>query len=98
MKFNMPDKIIADLANDPARLEKFSKLNAHQQAVEAARMESRYASHGHVQTGAEPAWRSTHKNSGRVSDSDWKSNFGAGLSDAAWNREFDRRQKLKPIR
>ena len=98
MKFNMPDRVLMDLTNDTARLERFSKLTPHQMAIEIARMESRYASHGHVETGAEPAWKATHKSGGRVSDADWKHNFGAGLSDAAWNREFDRRQKLKPIR
>ena len=69
VKFNAPDRVIVDLSNDTARLEKFAKLTPHQQAVEIARMESRYASHGHVETGSEPAWQQTHKKGGRVSDS-----------------------------
>ena len=98
VKFNFPDRIIADLANDTARLERFSKLTPHQMAVEAARMEARYARHGHIETGATPAWKATHKSGGRVSDADWKHSFGDNLSDAQWHKEFDRRQREKPVR
>jgi hypothetical protein len=98
VKFNAPDRVLMDLTNDTARLERFSKLTAHQQAVEIARMEARYASHGHVETGTTPAWKATHKNGGRVSDADWKHSFGDNLSDAQWHKEFDRRQKAKPVR
>ena len=98
VKFNAPDRVLMDLTNDTARLERFSKLTPHQQAVEIARMEARYASHGHVETGTTPAWKATHKNGGRVSDADWKHSFGDNLSDAQWHKEFDRRQKAKPVR
>jgi hypothetical protein len=95
VKFNAPDRVLMDLTNDTARLERFSKLTAHQQAVEIARMEAQYASHGHVETGTTPAWKATHKNGGRVSDADWNHNYGAGLSDKQWEREFERRQAAR---
>jgi hypothetical protein len=95
VKFNAPDRVLMDLTNDTARLERFSKLTAHQQAVEIARMEAQYASHGHVETGTTPAWKATHKNGGRVSDADWAHNYGANLSDKQWDREFDRRHAAR---
>jgi hypothetical protein len=98
VKFNAPDRVLMDLTNDAVRLEKFAKLTPHQQAVEIARMEARYASYGHVETGTTPAWKATHKSGGRVSDADWKHSFGDNLSDAQWHKEFDRRQREKPVR
>ena len=98
VQYNHPDRLLADLTNDPRLLERFKSMTPHQRAVQLARMESKYEPHGHTPTGTTPAWRATHKSGGRCSDSDWASNYGAGLSDKQWFAEHERRQKLKPIR
>jgi hypothetical protein len=91
MQFNSPDQVIMHLANNPARLEKLGRLPPAQRAVEVARIEAEYSSHGHATTEATPAWKQTHKGGGRVSDADWKSNYGANLTDKQWHAEWDRR-------
>ena len=61
-------------------------------------MYSLYASNGHVETGAEPAWQQGIRRAVESAIVIGSQNSGTGLSDKAWSAEFDRRQKLKPIR
>jgi hypothetical protein len=69
-----------------------AKLSPARQAVEISRIEAQMAPHGHVNTGTDRLWKSPAVR-GRISDEDWARTAGEGLSDAAWNREFDRRMK-----
>jgi hypothetical protein len=85
-----PHRIIKHLADNTNALDAISKMPTPRAIVELARIESRSASYGHVQTFAQPAWKSPEMK-GRVSDADWATNGGANLSDREWNREFDRR-------
>jgi hypothetical protein len=95
MQFNAPDRVIMHLAANEIRLKKLATLPPAQRAVEIARIESEYASHGHTTTSATPAWRDTHAKGGRVSDEDWKHSYGDNLTDKQWHAEFDRRAEGK---
>jgi hypothetical protein len=91
-QFDKPADILVHLADNPTRLKHLAKLNSARQVVELARVEAQLTSHGHTDTGADPAWKLPSAKGGRVSDEEWHSG-GDNLSDQKWHKEFDRRQK-----
>jgi hypothetical protein len=92
-QFDAPHRLIVELSNNPEQLERLGKMPTARMITELARIESRMAPHGHVSTGAAPAWKG--QKGGRVSDTDWRANAGDNLSDKAWSREFDRRMAAR---
>ncbi|HEY8006033.1 MAG TPA: hypothetical protein VIE66_04350 [Methylocella sp.] len=96
-QFDFPHRLVAELANAPEKLEKLAKMPAGRLAAELARIESRMTSNGHAITGADPAWKGPTVR-GRVSDADWKKSFGEGMSEAAFDKEFRRRQAGRAAR
>jgi hypothetical protein len=90
-QFDFPHRIVQHLADNPNDLEAISKLPTARMIVEIARIESRMAPNGRVNAFADPAWKAPAAR-GRVSDADWGRGFGDTMSDAAFNKEFDRRQ------
>jgi hypothetical protein len=90
-QFDAPHRIIVHLSDNPRRLETIAKLPTHRMIAEIAKIESEMSPHGHSETFAEPSWRRPESRTGRVSDSDWKRNYGANLSDAQFDKEFNRR-------
>ena len=91
--FDKPHDVIAHLGDNPARLKAFAALTPERQRVELARIEAQLG--GPVRMGADPAWKAPEMKTSRVADEDWKTSFGANLSDAQWNKEFDRRQAAR---
>jgi predicted ester cyclase len=91
VEHNAPDQIIMHLAANENRLKKLATLPPAQRKVEISRIEAEYASHGHVSTSMTPAWKDSHSRGGRVSDADWKSNYGSNLTNDQWSKEWDRR-------
>jgi hypothetical protein len=94
-QFDKPAEMIMHLANNEGQLKALAKLSPARQAVELARIESRFASHGHVSTGGERDWKRAETRSGRVSDEDWSRHAGSNLTDTQWSREFDRRMAAR---
>jgi hypothetical protein len=91
-EFDCPDRMITYLADNPAELERFAGLPLAQRVAELGRLEARFTPH-RARVGADPAWRATHRQGGRVSEADWKRGYGDQLSDKQWHAEFSRRQK-----
>lgn len=91
-EFDCPDRMITYLADNLAELERFAGLPLAQRVAELGQLEARFTPH-RARVGADPAWRATHKQGGRVSDNDWKRGYGDQLSDKQWHAEFSRRQK-----
>jgi hypothetical protein len=97
-QFDRPHEVIAHLSNNESQLKALAKLNPARQAIEIARIEAQMASNGHVNTGADPLWKTPAVRSGRVSDEDWSRSFGEGLSEKQFDREFWRRQDARNSR
>jgi len=93
-----PAALITHLANNEQQLERLAKLSPDRQRTELSRIEAQMSSHGHVSTGPAPRWKQPAARTGRVSDSDWKTTYGANLTDAQWHKEFDRRMAEKAKR
>jgi hypothetical protein len=89
-QFDFPHRIVQHLADNPNDLEAISKLPINRMLVELARIESRMAPNGRVNTFADPMWKSPTLK-GRVSDADWNRGAGDAMSEAAFSKEFDRR-------
>jgi hypothetical protein len=88
-----PHVVVYELGRDPETAKRFARMNPVQRAQEIGRVEQEKLGTP-VRSGAAPTWRQI-AGSGRLSDAEWKSNYGANLTDAQWNREFDRRMGLK---
>jgi hypothetical protein len=97
-QFDKPHEVIAHLANNEGQLKALAKLSPARQAIEIARIEAQMASNGHVNTGADPLWKTPAVRSGRVSDEDWSRSFGEGLSERQFDKEFWRRQEERAKR
>ena len=92
--FDRPHDVIAHLGDNPARLKAFAALPPERQRTELARIEAQVGGAA-VRLGADPAWKAPEMKTSRVADEDWKTSFGANLSDSQWNKEFDRRQAAR---
>ena len=96
--FDKPHEVIAHLANNEAQLKALAKLTPARQAIEIARIEAQISSNGHVNTGADPLWKTPAVRSGRVSAEDWSRSFGEELSEKQFDKEFWRHQEARGSR
>jgi hypothetical protein len=97
-QFDRPHELVIHLAGNEKQLKGLAKLSPARMTVELARIEAQMSSHGHVNTGADPAWKNPSTRSGRVSDEDWAASYGEGLSEKQFDKEFWRRQEARAKR
>src|SRR6202035_4133658 len=91
--FDKAPDIIAHLGNNPDRLEQISKLSTPRMIAEVARVEAQLSSNGRANpTGSIPAYKHESSRGGRVPDDVW-ARGADNLTDAQFNKEFDRRMK-----
>ena len=83
-------ELVMQIAEDEGLQKQLATMTPQQQRQFVARLEMRRAPHGMV-SGNEPSWRQANE-ARRVSDDAWRTNYGEGMSDQAWSREYDRRQ------
>lgn len=85
-QFDAPAAILMHLASNPDRLAKFAKLSHARQLTEIAAIQSQLSPHGHVNVGADPAWKSPASRERRLGD-----HGGEHIKDdAAWSKAFDK--------
>jgi len=82
-------RLIMDLANDDRALDDLAKLPAHRMYDSLVVCEVQSKAYSPLLTQNEPAWR-TRDADGYVSKEEWQRTGGEGLSDEAWNKNFDR--------
>lgn len=83
---DMPDKIIAHLAQHPDEAKKIAQMNPSRRSAALGRIESQLLPHSNGPSiGADPAWK--HKAAGRVNLND------DTVSDQQWSRAFDRKMR-----
>ncbi len=91
-QFDNPHKLVKHFADRPGELEALSKLPTARILTEISRIEARSAPYGHAVTRADPLWKSDASKGGRISNADWNRGVADSLTDAQFDREFNRRQ------
>jgi hypothetical protein len=87
-------RLIHHLAANERELEQVKALPAHRRPTALANIESRWSGHGHLSTASQPAWRQRAGHA-YLSEQDFHSPASDALTEAEWQRNYERRRKAR---
>jgi hypothetical protein len=85
-----PAAVVMEYAADERRLEALAKLPPNRMLKDVIATEVKSKSYSPAITQNQPMWRNPGMTEGHVSAEEWRHTGGEGLSDEAWNKNFDR--------
>jgi hypothetical protein len=87
-------RLIHHLAQNEKELDEVRSLPAHRRPTALANIETRWSGHGHLSTASQPAWRQ-RASDGYLSAQDFHSPASDGLTEAEWQRNYERQRKAR---